>query len=201
MNMAQQPVQSMSLKIFYKEKLKMNGYRKCNICGKENTTDQWICDCGNIITSLPIMYKDNITEKNDGICKFCGEYFDENEKECPFCFKKRSSFSKAESFYFVSSNGEKQKIPNGISELGRGGFMGKMLNDANAFAVSEKHLLVYNEDGKLSIIDTSRNGTFVNGQKLLSGEKFALEVGDEICLGGIPSHGDKLAFSIILTKE
>lgn len=179
----------------------MIGFRKCNICGKENALNKWMCDCGNIITGLPIIYEDDPTENNDGICEFCGEYFDENEVECPFCFKKRSSVKKRENFYFICNKGDKQMIPYGSSELGRSGFMGKILNDANAFAVSERHLIIHNEDNELSFVDVSRNGTFVNGKKIVPNQKFVPQVNDEISLGGVPSLGDKYAFTIILGKE
>ena len=179
----------------------MTEYRKCNICGKKNTTDAWMCDCGNIITGLPVICSDEAADAQEGICEFCGEFFDENEDECPFCFKKRTSAIKTEHFYFVSCSGEKSEIPNGTSEVGRGGLMSDMLSAANAFAVSERHMIVCNKDNIISIVDISRNGTFVNGKKIAKDEKYILNIGDEICMGGIPSVSDKYSFSVILTKE
>ena len=79
--------------------------------------------------------------------------------------------------------------------------MSNMLCDANAFAVSEKHFILKNENDVISIVDISRNGTFVNGSRLPKDEQYILNIGDEICLGGIPGIGDKYSFSIILTKE
>lgn len=179
----------------------MIGFRECNICGKKNALSKWMCDCGNIITGLPIVFEDALEETNDGKCEFCGEYFDENEDECPFCFKKRSSVKRKENFCFICNNGDKLKIPYGSSELGRGGFMGKILNDANAFAVSERHLIIYNEENELSFVDVSRNGTFVNGKKIVSNQKFVPQINDKICLGGVPYLGDRYAFTLILGKE
>ena len=179
----------------------MTEYRICNICGKKNTPDLWMCECGNIISGLPVVSSDEAAEKQEGFCEFCGEYFDENEDECPFCFKKRASVLKKEHYYFVSCLGKKLEIPNGTSEIGRSGLMSNMLCDANAFAVSEKHIILKNENDVISIVDISRNGTFVNGSKLPKDEQYILNIGDEICLGGIPGIGDKYSFSIILTKE
>jgi hypothetical protein len=50
--------------------------------------------------------------------------------------------------------------------------------------LSRKHCTIYIRDNKLSLIDNSKNGTYINGGKIQPGAEVSIIPGDEIAVGG-----------------
>ena len=51
--------------------------------------------------------------------------------------------------------------------------------------VSRIHCIIYQREGRFTIEDTSRHGTYVNGEKLTKGKESLLNDGDKLKLAGI----------------
>lgn len=48
--------------------------------------------------------------------------------------------------------------------------------------ISREHILYYCKNGQAYIVDTSSNGTFINGERLAKGREYTLNVGDHLGL-------------------
>lgn len=81
----------------------------------------------------------------------------------------------------VEQNGREHPIRPGTVSVGREGDL--LLSDGRA---SRRHAQLINTDGVVAIEDLgSTNGTKVNGQKLIPGERRNLNAGDKVSFGGI----------------
>lgn len=182
----------------------MAEYRICSICGARVTAEVVMCECGNLLINLPII-DDTDSNVQSEICESCGEYFELTEEICPFCGEPRKSADASSdkycSFYFITESGDKNVISCGEALYGRKHEMGKLINKANAYYVGESHMTVINENEKIYIIDHSRNGTFINGKKIIPDKKYQINVGDVIGMGGASIGTDKYDFFITLMRE
>lgn len=183
----------------------MAEYRICNICGTRAAIEAVMCECGNLLINLPIIYGDMDSSVQSEICESCGEYFELTEEVCPFCGEPRkltdvSSCTNC-SFYFITENGDKSVISCGEVLYGRMHEMGKFISKANAYYVSESHMTVISENEKIYIIDHSRNGTFINGKKIIPNKRYQINVGDVIGMGGASMGLDKYEFFITLMRD
>lgn len=58
--------------------------------------------------------------------------------------------------------------------------------------VSRKHCIIYHRENKVTIKDISRNGTCVNGERLLEGKEFPLKDKDKIKLADYDEYQFKI---------
>src|SRR6185312_14983996 len=81
----------------------------------------------------------------------------------------------------LDENGREFPLRPGTSLVGREGDV--MLPDSR---VSRRHAEITNQDGALTLEDLgSTNGTKLNGDKLVAGEKRRVAAGDKISFGGV----------------
>lgn len=66
----------------------MTEYRICNICGKKNTPDLWMCECGNIISGLPVVSSDEAAEKQEGFVNSAENISMRTRMNVPFASKR-----------------------------------------------------------------------------------------------------------------
>lgn len=80
------------------------------------------------------------------------------------------------------------KIPEGEFNVGRANDDNPVnikINEPVNLFVSRRHCKIYNDGEKLEVMDiSSRNGTYVNENRVKSGERVILKNGDRLKLGG-----------------
>lgn len=186
----------------------MSEYRKCDVCGARLSVDEVMCECGNMVIHLPVLNDDEdsaAVADDDGTCKSCGMFFPADETACPFCGAvRRENVEPSEQLRilsFIDQGGHKKIVKNGMSIYGRAGEMGTEITARNANYVSERHLEIEFNGTRIFARDISRNGTFVNGKKLIKGEKRELFVGDTVVLGGVSAELDRYSFTMVLKED
>lgn len=104
-------------------------------------------------------------------------------------------------FYFISTEGVRADIPLGKSVFGRGAIMGEDIVKRECFFVSEEHFTVTCTPEYVEIIDISRNGTFVNDNKITKGISVKLNQGDLVGMGGVSKKLDPRGYFITLLRN
>ena len=94
----------------------------------------------------------------------------------------------------MSDGGVSVTLPVGDSIVGRGELMGEDITRTNRMFVSSAHIRIHCSDQELVITDISRNGTFVNSERIPAGEPTALKPGDMIGLGGVSAKLDPYGY-------
>ena len=97
-------------------------------------------------------------------------------------------------FRLVSDGGVSVTLPVGDSIVGRGELMGEDITRTNRMFVSSAHIRIHCSDQELVITDISRNGTFVNSERIPAGEPIALKPGDMIGIGGVSAKLDPYGY-------
>ena len=181
----------------------MYEFRICNICGEKSDASVMLCKCGNMLINLPL--QENQEKLYESRCEFCGEYISSEEHSCPYCGEKVADDTSENDtnirYCFVSDNGERIHIPEGESVFGRANLMGEYIVRNSCHYVSELHMTVICSGNSVSIIDNSRNGTYINGVKLSSGIPQKIELGDHIGMGGVSAEYDKYGYYLTFVRE
>lgn len=192
-----------------------------------NPINQAICSCNNILLNSPILNDEDsqaqhaptaATNKRFRKCPECGHLNRPDFNFCEACREsledvfdlvdgtdtKTSSQSDAPTmsrFRFVSDGGVSVTLPVGDSVVGRGELMGEDITRANRMFVSSAHIKIHCSDQGLVITDISRNGTFVNSERIPAGNPTVLKPGDMIGLGGVSARLDPHGYYITVITE
>lgn len=101
-------------------------------------------------------------------------------------------------FYFISTGGFRYNLPIGEYIIGRDEQMGEDITNLNRMYVSSKHFAVKCNSKSVEIADISKNGTFLNKEKLPRGQFIPLTSGAILGLGGITEEVDPHGYYITL---
>lgn len=101
-------------------------------------------------------------------------------------------------FRFVSEEGFQLSIPLGESKIGRDALMGDDITNRNRMYVSSDHLIIKCTSDVIEVIDISRNGTFINSNKIPPNYPVKLSIGAIIGLGGISQELDPHGYYMVL---
>lgn len=198
----------------------MSSYRICSLCGKRNSLNQAICSCNNILLNCPIFSNEDaqaqLAPATSECAKFrkcpeCGHLNRPDFNFCEACSESladvfdlvngtdtgtapQSAAPTLSRFRLVSDGGVSVTLPVGDSIVGRGELMGEDITRTNRMFVSSAHIRIHCSDQELVITDISRNGTFVNSERIPAGEPIALKPGDMIGLGGVSAKLDPYGY-------
>ena len=198
----------------------MGSYRICSLCGKRNPINLAICSCNNILLNCPIVSDEDAqaqpvpaadTCRKFRKCPECGHLNRPNLNFCEACRESledvfdlvdgadtgtapQSAALTLSRFRLVSDGGVSVTLPVGDSIVGRGELMGEDITRTNRMFVSSAHIRIHCSDQELVITDISRNGTFVNSERIPAGEPAALKPGDMIGLGGVSAKLDPYGY-------
>lgn len=151
-------------------------FKKCPDCGHLNIPQLSCCEeCGESLEDVfDIVDKPAEEEKTDELTV------------------------KLSPFHFVSTGGIRFNLPIGECIIGRDEQMGDDITKLNRMYVSSKHLIVRCSAQRIEVVDMSRNGTFLNSEKIPYGKPIPLSVGSILGLGGISEELDPHGYYLTL---
>jgi hypothetical protein len=152
----------------------------CTNCGHENADDEKICvKCGALlIQGVQSTRSLGNTDFEEGVPKWGSARFNGAMNLILEVLDSGTTFK-------FDAN-EVVEVIMGRRDADSGESPGVDLSESQALnkGVSRKHALIVRRDGALHIVDNnSANGTYLNGQRLVSGQPRILRDGDDIRLG------------------
>jgi ribosomal protein L32 len=159
---------------------RINKYKKCPNCGKEVDNNRLVCpNCGQDLEKAQIrqyVIEDlNIEEKRGSIEK----PFDEDSKKTG---DEAISPRKRKLLLHISDGTKIELIPGDKVLLGREGDIHPEFF-IPYHTVSRRHLIIWFSEGKWFISDqNSKNGTYLNNERIKANESYTIKDNDIICL-------------------
>lgn len=150
----------------------------CKKCGHQNRDDERICvKCGTLLEAVATRALGN-TDTEEGVPKWGSARFNGS------MMLTLEVLDNGQQFQFDA--GQIEEVIIGRQNPDNGEIPPVDLTASNGLAkgVSRRHATIMRRDGALHIVDNnSANGTFLNGQKLVTGQPRILRDGDDIRLG------------------
>ena len=165
--------------VMLKDPLGGKAVKTCKHCSHENQDNAKICDkCGQLLQDPGITTQYNDTDYEEGTPKWGSARFNGSLVLDVLETEKAAQFS------FNADDIEQVVIGRGDPNSGDKPEVDLTDSDALGKGVSRKHAMIVRRDGALHIVDnSSANGTFLNGQRLVAMQPRILRDGDDIRLG------------------
>ncbi len=154
--------------------------KTCKECGRPNKQDIQVCECGALMIDLEIGITDGLTD---------ADYEEGRSQWGSARFNGRSLLmigveKDPQTFAFDGDEIEELILGRADSRTGEAPAVNLTQHGALDMGVSRVHAKIIRRDGSLQLEDLgSRNGTYLNGQKILEHQPRILRDGDAVRLG------------------